>query len=235
MTVSADRPEYLSQTLQSWRKVRGREDAFFLFCTEPGKEFSVVHKMLTDFLSEHSGAVLVNDKRLGVLRNPHHALCTGFGFDDFVILGEEDVEVSNDILEFFAFMREELRDNSRVLSVCAEQWCAPGNAHDAWFLDPRFCPLVWGTWRDRWENVLRDTWDLDYSTGNPDGSHAGWDWNIARLIKKHDFLIAGPGVARSMHIGVHGVHMLARDFANSQSPTFIPTHTELHWRRAEDS
>lgn len=229
MTISADRPEYLEETLESWRTVRGAEFAYFVFCVEPGKQFAKAEGMVLDFLSEYTGVLMRNVKRLGVLRNPHYALGLGFEDSDFVVLAEEDVIVSNDILEFFAAMEERYKNNQQVLAVCAENWCAPGNDHDAVFLDSRFCPLVWGTWRDRWENILRDTWDKDYTSGNPDGSHAGWDWNIYRIIKKNDFLIAAPGVGRSMHIGKHGVHMLERDFANSQSLTFMPFHSDFHW------
>jgi hypothetical protein len=231
MTVSADRPQYLEQTLNSWSRIRPTEGWEFGFAVEPGKHLRRVLDMIYAWLTEYqpTGWVLHNQKRLGVLRNPHMLLDYAFGDYEFVVLCEEDVEVSNDILEFFSCMSNRYRDEQEVLAVCAENWCAPGNTHDAVFLDPRFCPLVWGTWRDRWEKTLRDTWDLDYSTGNADGSHAGWDWNINRIIKRDGFKVAAPGVARSLHIGRKGVHMLEQDFAASQSPTYVPVHADRHW------
>jgi hypothetical protein len=229
MTVSADRPQYLEQTLDSWRHVRSTEDWVFGFSVEPGPHLRACADLIDRFTESRKSFVIVNPKRYGVLRNPFASFNNAFRQFEFVVLSEEDVEVSNDILEFFSCMSSKYIDAQKVLAVCAENWCAPGNDHDAVFLDPRFCPLVWGTWQDRWENTLRDTWDLDYSTGNADGSHAGWDWNINRIIKSEGFKVAAPGVARSLHIGRKGVHMLEQDFAASQSPTYVASHTEFHW------
>ena len=229
MTVSADRPQYLEQTLDSWRHVRSAEDWVFGFAVEPGPHLRACVDLIERWSDNRKTCVLFNPTRFGVLRNPFMSFNFFFEQYQFVVLSEEDVEVSNDILEFFSCMSDRFRDDQEVLAVCAENWCAPGNTHDAVFLDPRFCPLVWGTWRDRWEKTLRDTWDLDYSSGNADGSHAGWDWNINRIIKREGFKVAAPGVARSLHIGRHGVHMLEQDFAASQSPTYVPVHADRHW------
>jgi hypothetical protein len=89
----------------------------------------------------------------------------------------------------------------------------------------KFCPLIWGTWADRWYEHISDTWDFDYSSGNPDGSEAGWDWNLSRIAiaKRKHFVF--PTLSRSNHIGqFQGTHMRPENFESSTAPTFKADH-----------
>lgn len=234
MTVSCDRPRYLSETLDSWRAVRGREDWSYVFALEPGPHFVECARMIADAFDGLSVTVLANRERKGVLRNPHYVLGYAFERARYALLAEEDVRVSNDILEYFAAMDYEFEVDPAVLAVCGSSWGgSPGEECDAWKLVQGFNPLGWATWADRWIDVLRDTWDLDYSTGLPDGSQAGWDWNIGRLLRARDQFCVFPDVSRSFHIGRHGVHMVEELFEDSQSDTFVPEHSVDHWKAAD--
>lgn len=234
MTVSADRPQYLEQTLASWSQVRSTEGWTFGFAVEPGKHHRHVLSMIYAWLSAHQpdGFVLQNQHRLGVLRNPHMILDYAFGDYEYVVLTEEDVVVSNDILEFFAHTGEKFAsDVDKTLGICATEWSGapPDLPHDTCYPVQNFSPLAWATWRDRWENILRDTWDLDYTSGPNPPNQSGWDWNIGRILNARDMYFMFPAVSRSLHIGKHGVHITPEYFEASKAFSFLPHHSVNHW------
>ena len=230
MTVS-DRPHYLDETLQYWSQVRGLEKYHFTFHVEPSKvlerNLQIIDRWEEDELKAGRKlfqTAVVNNFRMGVLLNPWHVFEQAFlEGADFVILCEEDTPVSRDILEYFEWASKEFESDVDVLGVCA---FSPTALHDysehLCAKVPDFNPLVWGTWKDRWNFVFRNSWDKDYSTGNPDGSEAGWDWNIKRIISRLDKHFVFPLQSRSTHIGVHGAHMLPIQFPSSTSPSFVP-------------
>jgi hypothetical protein len=228
MTVSClpGRLDYLRDTLDSWRNVRGLKDWLFRFHVEFGGDLSRSNvKVINDWATEmdlNTVHVVQNSSRLGVLRNPWSAFSSAFGLGaSFVVLVEEDVLVSNDVLEYMTKTSLEYSDNPNVLAVCAASFGPVGDP-EATYLAQDFCPLIWGTWADRWRDILRDSWDHDYSTGNADGSQAGWDWNIRkRILPQRDMVCVFPLVSRSLHIGRFGAHMRPEEFAASQSPSFV--------------
>lgn len=213
------RPFYLSQVMDHWLQVRGFEDWSPTMFLEP----SPSQNAMTAIAKEAGVSVRLNQQRLGVLRNPWHALEAGFISDEFVVLAEDDVLVSDDILEYFTWAADEFR-NDTVLAVCAASFretTTPEQEHLALRHDS-LCPLIWGTWRNRWTHLLRDTWDFDYSSGTPEQPQSGWDWNInLRIIPDADVHIISPLASRSTHIGEHlGVHTTAETFPSSVAATF---------------
>lgn len=229
MTVSGDRPHYLAQSLDSWSAVRGVEDWAFVFAVEPGPHAAECSELIRHRLAACEVDVVLNPVRRGVLGNPHFVLGLGFERSEFVVLAEEDVLASNDVLEFFAYGNAAFSDDADVLAVCASGLdTAPSASPAAWSRVCDFRPLVWATWRDRWEDVLRDTWDLDYTSG-PTRDESGWDWNIGRLLESRGMHCVFPDVSRSLHIGKHGVHMLPELFELSQARSYVPHHAARHW------
>lgn len=226
MTVQSTRPHYLEETLNSWARVRGTEEWLFSFHLEPGSHQRACVELIEAWEQRVSAVrvhYLFNGAKLGVLRNPWAALHLAFtGGASFVVLAEEDIVVSTDVLEYFARESERHEDATGVLAVCGSYFGEDGDPNEV-YLAADFCPLLWGTWADRWNDVLRDTWDLDYSTGNPDGSEAGWDWNIRRrLIPQRELRCVWPRASRALHIGEHGgAHMQPEDFSASQAPGFV--------------
>lgn len=216
-----NRPEYLQSTITSWngvRNLRSWNTAFFVEPSENRNEVENIALSLQTNVTLHN-----NETKLGVLVNPWHALDTTFqGGADFVVLAEDDVLVSSDILEYFEWASEEYSTAYKILSLNAFSNLG-GTKSNQLTQSSQFSPLVWGTWKDRWEETLRDTWDKDYSTGNSDGSEAGWDWNINRILQKYDWSVIKPLQSRSTHIGIQGTHMTPDDFESSIGVDFQAT------------
>jgi hypothetical protein len=216
-----NRPEYLRSSVASWNNVRNLQNWDTEFFIEP----SEVKDEVTTIALELQTTVTPNQnpEKLGVLVNPWNALNTAFeNGADFVVLAEDDILVSSDILEYFEWANEEYATAFDVLAVNAFSNLGDGKSNQV-VRSEQFSPLVWGTWRSRWENTLRDTWDKDYSSGNDDGSEAGWDWNINRLLRQNSWQIIKPVNSRSTHIGIFGTHMTPEDFDSSQGAGFETT------------
>jgi hypothetical protein len=159
-----------------------------------------------------------NKDRLGVLTNPWAGM--NMAFDDgaeFAFVTEEDVIVSDDILEYVSWGREYFRDSETCMGLCANiKFPDPANPAQVFYAG--FDPLGWGTWEGKWERYLKHSWDHDYSSGDP----GGWDHNINhRILPKRNMNFAFPSVSRTDHVGKHeGVHMISEWFEASQAPTF---------------
>jgi hypothetical protein len=157
-----------------------------------------------------------------VLGNPWHALNDGFKVGDFVALGEEDLIVSADVLEYLAWCRDRYRDDPQVLGVTTHQYLEqpgglPGVMPQRFDQDPDPHLWVWGTWKDRWENLLRDDWDFTYRA-------RGWDWNIkTHWLGVKGMRLMAPCLSRSQHVGrLGGVHCTPDQYETMRSRCFVP-------------
>ena len=149
----------------------------------------------------------------------------------FVILTEEDVVVSDDVLRYFAWAATEFEDDPSVLGVCAHSrggqgWDLHQPAQDqdadqqAVRLLPYFNAWCWGTWLDRWDQILEPGWDWDCDSGGP--MNSGWDWCIAtKILRWHEMVCAVPDASRSQNIGaLEGWASTTESFAFSQAASF---------------
>src|SRR5687768_3214764 len=95
-----NRPNYFRQVIESWNAVRNLQQWRVSVHLEPSE---VQDEMINlAFNLNTSVDVLVNPERAGVLTNPWNALDSAFNRGaDFVVLAEDDVVVSQDILEYF--------------------------------------------------------------------------------------------------------------------------------------
>lgn len=215
------RPVYFEQALESWSAVRGVQDWRIIFMIEP----TPASKRQADAIERfrHPNKQLIfNPDRLGVLVNPWTGLDKSFNSGaGFTVVAEEDVIVSSDVLEYMNFARECATDDT--LAVCANNRGSLDNekVSEVHRLE-MFDPLIWGTWKEKWDTVLRDTWDKNYSTGD-NGHLAGWDHNISlRLIPQHGYHVMFPHQSRSDHIGeIAGTHCVPAFFSQTQSPCFV--------------
>jgi GT2 family glycosyltransferase len=205
------RPDYLRESLESWAKADGIEQAHMIFNLEPDQPdvLEVVR-----FFDACAKRIIVNEKRLGGPLNGKMAFVRGFATGaDAVIHAEDDVIVSSDVLTFFDYAQR-YRDDQGVFAVCSFQnrTCDCGRVHrDDYFTQPS----PWLIWRDRWENTLRDNYDVTYE-------HDGFDWHIQRTLKAGRDVIK-PCWSRSQHIGREGgTHCLPEMFAGLQAPNFTP-------------
>jgi hypothetical protein len=216
-----NRPNYFEDTVKSWNNVRGFTGIPVMVHLEPSPTAETMGNIA--FKLNTSVDVFLNEERQGVLTNPWNALDGAFSRGaDFVILAEDDIVVSQDILEYFEWTAIEYATAYNVLAVCAFSHVGGGKPGHV-VQDDHFSPLIWGTWSDRWYRYLRDTWDKDYTSGNPDGSEAGWDWNIKRIMTENNLKVIKPLHSRSDHIGEHlGTHMTPDMFSGSRGADFSP-------------
>lgn len=227
------RPHYLQETLASWAEVRGIDDVQLYLYLEPS---DVMPEMLG--VIKDSGLPIettLNETRLGVLVNPWTALNdvfrrTGAGF---TVLAEEDIVVSQDVLEYFTEATARCGPQ-RALGVCAFSERSSGDV-DMIYLAHHFSPLIWGTWGETWFQHLRDTWDKDYSTHNGiPGVEAGWDYQLVRTSNRTNLPFVHPEVSRSKHIGQFGgAHATPETWASLSCNTFQLTRDpvrRLRWR-----
>ena len=212
-----NRPDYLRETLESWSRVRGIGGHHLTFFCEPVGDESVAACREVDFASS---SVLVNSVRLGVASNPWNALESSFRAhgSPFTVIAEEDTPVADDVLEYFTWARDRFAARN-VMTVCAHQLGhvppPSGTAADVFLID-WFSPVVWGTWKDRWDTHLRGSWDFDYS-------HQGWDNQVNMVTKAAGYVTAFPSRSRSQHIGERsGAHCSPGFFPNTVSQSFAP-------------
>jgi hypothetical protein len=231
MTVSGDRPGYLTETLDSWSAVRGLSGWSFRFVVEPGREESRCRSAIEEFSGRRVARdvhVRVNDERRGVLANPHHALRTAFAVGaGFVVLAEEDIVVADDVCELFAAQP----DDPEVLAVCAFSRLPAPQPEDVVAAGP-FSPWVWGTWADRWHDLLGPRW-FAAARAPHDGAGSGFDFGIERIAAATGMRFVAPLASRSDNIGREGgVHALPEEFEESRGATFVAHRDPVAWQVA---
>lgn len=210
------RAEYLRDVLAAWSQVRGAQNAEFVFHVEPGQP--AAEQVIRDFTGAFRTTLVRNEERLGVLGNPHSALTRAFGssFAGFVILAEEDVLPSDDVLEYFSFCAGRYASDAEIAAVCAHQIRSPQGFPSEIFRLSWFSPVLWGTWFSRWDEYIRDTWDFTYE-------RKGWDAALLQEMRARGKRAIFPGLSRSQHIGKNGgAHC---------SPSFFPQTQSQSWFR----
>lgn len=222
-----DRPEYLIETLASWQKVRGFKDWPLFVRIEPSNRQDEILGILAEL--EHPDLhVNINPTIYGVLHHPWVAFEELFHRYDFVVRLEDDLIVSEDILEYFEWASTVYESHPRVAAVIG--YTKEEGPDDGVILRPDFSPWVWGTWRDRWNKLIGPTWDHDYSTynGHP-GNQSGWDWNLnTRIFPDYGLVAAFPTSSRVQNIGVFGVHGTLENF--DTSPSFRPHREPVEYK-----
>lgn len=219
MTV-CQRPFYLEPVLEGWSEVRGVKDWPFIFMVEPTPTKLAMLKLIENF-DHPDKTVIENTTRLGVLNNPYAGLNNAFAHGaDFVILAEEDLLPSTNILEYFDYGNSIAKNSSNVLAVCAQ---GEGFEPNKVEFKANFKVWLWGTWKDRWTNVLRDTWDHDYSTGEFPPFASGWDWNIdLRIIPQGNYTCLYPKASLVDNLGQWaGAHAVPEDYEKYRPIGFV--------------
>ena len=206
-----NRPALLERTLESWDTVLGKEEWRFVFRIEPSLVTDSIVELAEKFTKRNglqdSVEIIVNPERYGVLHHPWVGFSDLFQEFDFVVRAEDDLRVSNDILNYFSWASEEYRGIPEIATVNAytgELSDDPAGVHIA----SEFNPWVWGTWQEVWKNHIGSTWDHNYSTFNDTPGHqSGWDWNLnTRIFPQRGLRAVFPRMSRVDNIGVHGVH-----------------------------
>jgi hypothetical protein len=230
-----NRLDYLRMTLRSWAQVRGIDRVVFDFHVEPSEVAADVIGLISKELNSLDFVIHVNSQVLGTQENPYRALECAFTYGslpsqragDFVILAEDDIVVSSDILEYFTWAKREYRSDDKVLMVSAHQHNEqPGGLAGTRAGGMEEAPLlwVWGTWRDRWEKLAAD-WPFNYE-------YRGWDWRIYDYwVGELGYQVVTPSFSRCQHIGVNGTHMMADQYLDWVSRCFRPVVPPQEYRQ----
>lgn len=231
-----NRLPYLQEVLHSWEHVRGLKDWHFVAMIEPSplaqqikEEFEefVARAGLTDF------EIHINPQVYGVLHHPWVGFERLLKDYEFVVRAEDDLIVSEDILEYFNWAAPEFMSDTSVATIHAFS-LTDGASNEATVVG-HFSPLVWGTWRDRWVDVIGPSWDHDYSTfnGTP-GNQSGWDWNLnSRIFPQFNLHAVEPTISRVNNIGIWGVHGTPDNF--EPAPHFSGDQPPVQWRAADST
>jgi FkbM family methyltransferase len=236
MLTACKRPAYLEQSLTSWAQADGAEGLSSLAIAlgqspRESEQIALVRSVAP-------GAHIWLDSPAAASSNGMHraiAEAATRAFTelqaDFLILSEEDVVVSSDVIRYMTWAAQRFEQDPKVLAVCAHSrggqgWDEHEPAQDgdadqqAVRLEPYFNAWTWGTWKDRWFAHLLPQWDWDCNSGGPTDS--GYDWNIAtRIIPAGGFLCAVPDASRSQNIGEHdGWASTPESFTFSQAQSF---------------
>lgn len=228
-----DRPDYLRQTLRSWENVRGIQDWHVVFRIEPSERQNEIRDLFHIFAETMmlpSYEIIINETRLGVLEHPYVGFKELFERFNFVVRAEDDLLVSDDILEYFSYAAEEYEFDIDVATINA--FSKVSGTDDKLFRQQRFNPWIWGTWKAIWDRLLEPTWDHDYSTFNGvPGVESGWDWNIdTRLLAQHGYSAIYPENSRVQNIGLWGVHGTPDNLLTAES--FKPVYGRQDYRES---
>jgi hypothetical protein len=225
LLTAFDRPRYLAPVLASWAAVRGLQRWHLRVAVEPSAARDEVVDLVAAFVrrtGHPSVEVVLNETRLGVLENPYAHLDALFrAGHGFVVRTEDDLVVADDVLELFAHVARSYADQPSLATAHAFSPDPAGPGAEELVRTSAFCPWVWGTWRDRWLDVVGPTWDRDYSTYNVSpGFETGWDWNLdTRVFPARGLGAVAPRVSRVRNIGEVGEHGTPDDLV--PAPSFV--------------
>ncbi len=240
VVTACKRPYYLEETLASWRQVRGI-DQVRLFAVQLGRsdreqeQLSVIRDGLPNAVIWPDDPNWGGAMHRGIAEAANRVFSLGAWF---AVFGEEDVLVSDDVLEYMLWAANAYEHREDVFCACAHSvggqgWDVHEPAQDAGAdqnavrLLPYFNAWGWGTWRERWEQVLRPEWDwngISWQGGSSPnyGDKAGYDWNIQdRVLPRYNGLCTVPDASRSQNIGrEEGVYSTAESFSFATAQSF---------------
>lgn len=222
-----DRVEYLKQTLDSWSHVRNKNNYNFVFKVETSERLDDIVKTIESFKNKNGCSIktIINDPKSGVGKNQYEALSLCFDElgSEAVIMAEDDVVVSEDILEYFEYVFKKYKDDKEILTACSHRYVSP-TTKDVIIKEQSFDPWVWGTWKTRWDQFLKNDWDLENFEllGTLVG---GFDYHIVyRVLPNNGLVSIFPAETRSKHIGRTGTYANPEHYFNN--PYFIKDRSE---------
>lgn len=171
-----NRADKLEAALKGWSKVRGAENAIFVFRVEPQCDASVAVCEAVDFAEAHT---YVNGTRLGHALNVYCSMNTAFLRLDYAIHALDDYVPATDLLELHAWHRDGYFNDSTVLGMSSSRdVSAPfGDFGGVWRCQligalPGFHRHKWNRLAERWAEATDQGW---------------WEW------VNREFLQGGPG------------------------------------------
>jgi hypothetical protein len=210
------RPDVYSQTLESYKTVRGMRDILYMPIFEFGydpKCLEVLEKAMCSNTGWLVAEPIFNDRRLGVDHNTWNALRLGFEVAETVIHAEDDILWAPDALEFFQWGLNNYKKDRSVFSIGAHNGDGRGGEKVSESLyysvlrEQWFTPWGWATWEDRAGDIL---------STNPLANQAGWDHTMNHVVRNGRSLVR-PHYSRTKHIGITGVHVNGEAWAHDEA------------------
>jgi len=245
------RPDYLKRSLTSWLKARGSADLRRVVVALGNSDMEAAQRKMIAAVGKKFGKdieIRMDSPACALVPGAHRAYAeaANYIFSDpeigFLIFGEEDIVVSDDVLEYFSWGRRV--SAGQALAVVAHNargngWQRPVQVDDAKAdqsavrLIESFSPWGWGTWRDVWTDIIEPEWDYDCNKGALPTQH-GCDWQVQRLLKQQGIPVLVPDASRSQNIGREGgiYWNAADDFSWTQSASFRAHRTPRTYRLA---
>lgn len=204
------RPHYLKQVLDALSCCVGIKEYTIVISIDPAPDPSVkdiIRAMLTK-ICFCKCIYSFNATRLGMNKNTHKALDSGFGLSNFIVHLDDDVLLGPDALQYYEYCDRKYRNDIKVFSVTGTNNNKCELADDYTKISRRqwFTSWGWGTWRDRWTEVG----GANYSWGTDKRS---WDSYLNRITRRERYEIY-PLLARSKTIGEVGENTPSVNFFN---------------------
>lgn len=235
------RPDYLEKALASWTRARGASRLGGLVVALGPSEHEERQRDTIELAARTLGVdVTIRPDSPAAQASPgmHRALGETLTWvrDELgpaaVICAEEDLVVSDDVLEYMQWALNRFVSDPAVVTVLAHDvggqgWDIPGigqqgfgAAQDRAALQCYFNPWVWATWCGPRLDFLLARWDWDATKG-PVGWQHGYDWQIRRVLLEQGLLSVVPAASRSQNIGRDGgVYARPELFDQTQSASF---------------
>lgn len=210
--VAFNRENYFKDTVISWKKATENfQDWDYYFFLEPSENVKQMQKIIKLYFHRWPNVnIIVNDRIFGNSLNIFSSIDTLFkkGYS-FVISAEDDAIVSNDILYFFQDAIGLFEDDDDALTIQGNIFTKITEEEYLLVQSQEFIPRVWGTWKSRWDNIIKHEW-IFYDHLNPFPENwngpGGWDLGIDKILKQKNKNTVSPSKGRVAHIGEIGTY-----------------------------
>ena len=213
--LAMKRPEYFRRCLEAWGNARGSQDLHGV-TVRTGRTNPALEGELAA-IAGHAAAkygwpltVVPDDPEDAGHAGPDRALGMQIqaSFADpgcgFVIECDEDIVVSDDVLEYMAFARSLGTDCACAHNDLGQGWSPrrDDSAADQRVVRIRgeFTSWCFGFTREAWERTWLPEWDWDRTSGDHPMQH-GWEWQMHRQAVRDNLRIAIPDASRCQDIG----------------------------------
>jgi hypothetical protein len=207
IAISAyNRPEYSQRSLAALLGAKGYSlNKYKIFCAMDCYENGDWNKEVYDVYTNFRISPFVAKQKQGCNYTVKKALELAWeDGPDFVLLIEDDIIISDDALMYIEWAAEKYKDDSSVRTIGLwghDNGYALGTPltdgeHGKVMRQNYFTCWGWGTWKDRWEEMLT-TW----TTGD-DSHDTSWDVIVSSHLGERVEIL--PSISRAYNCGEHG-------------------------------
>ena len=207
IAISAyNRPEYSRRSLAAIFGAKGfSKDKYNIHCALDCHQDGLFNQEVYNVYASFGISPLVALKKQGCNYTVKEALRLAWEDNpDFVLMIEDDIIISDDALMYIEWAAEKYKDDPSVRTIglwghengYALGSTLPEKEHGKVMRQNYFSCWGWGTWRDRWEEML-DKW----TTGS-DFHDTSWDVILSSHLGERVEIL--PSISRAYNCGEHG-------------------------------